>query len=193
MYPLAKGTIQMLITIYALKKKKGKNKTCCRNLHVLSAPFFCRITPKYSSQIITVHNFFYIVGSVYFDVQAFGHQYGKLTAESIDTDSTNDENLSEKHTPRDFALWKAAKPGEPWWSSPWGNGRPGWHIECSVMARYGIFYENFFFPSTFTKPIFICFSFFFSFFFLILCFQWCLILFVCFFMVIDYFNLSNHT
>ena len=40
-----------------------------------------------------------------------------------------------KHDPRDFALWKAAKPGEPWWESPWGKGRPGWHIECSTMAR----------------------------------------------------------
>jgi len=39
-----------------------------------------------------------------------------------------------KHDPRDFALWKAAKPGEPWWESPWGRGRPGWHIECSTMA-----------------------------------------------------------
>ena len=39
-----------------------------------------------------------------------------------------------KHDPLDFALWKAAKPGEPWWDSPWGPGRPGWHIECSAMA-----------------------------------------------------------
>ncbi|HEX8036731.1 MAG TPA: DALR domain-containing protein, partial [Ktedonobacterales bacterium] len=39
-----------------------------------------------------------------------------------------------KHDPRDFALWKSAKPGEPWWESPWGKGRPGWHIECSTMA-----------------------------------------------------------
>src|SRR5213079_1828520 len=39
-----------------------------------------------------------------------------------------------KRNPRDFALWKAAKPGEPWWESPWGRGHPGWHIECSTMA-----------------------------------------------------------
>ena len=83
-------------------------------------------------------NSFYNAGSVYFDVHAFGHQYGKLTAENVDDDSTNEENMSEKRSVRDFALWKAAKPGEPWWSSPWGNGRPGWHIECSVMARYCI-------------------------------------------------------
>ena len=44
------------------------------------------------------------------------------------------EFASEKHSPRDFALWKCSKPGEPSWPSPWGPGRPGWHIECSVMA-----------------------------------------------------------
>lgn len=42
---------------------------------------------------------------------------------------------SRKRTPADFALWKAAKPGEPTWESPWGPGRPGWHIECSAMIR----------------------------------------------------------
>lgn len=41
-----------------------------------------------------------------------------------------------KRDPRDFALWKAAKPNEPFWKSPWGDGRPGWHIECSAMARF---------------------------------------------------------
>ena len=41
-----------------------------------------------------------------------------------------------KKDPRDFALWKAAKPNEPFWESPWGKGRPGWHIECSAMARF---------------------------------------------------------
>lgn len=40
----------------------------------------------------------------------------------------------EKRSPTDFALWKKSKPGEPWWESPWGHGRPGWHIECSAMA-----------------------------------------------------------
>ena len=44
---------------------------------------------------------------------------------------------SEKRNPQDFALWKAAKAGEPHWPAPWGNGRPGWHIECSTMARWG--------------------------------------------------------
>lgn len=45
-----------------------------------------------------------------------------------------DDRLSQKRSPNDFALWKNSKPGEPWWNSPWGKGRPGWHIECSAMA-----------------------------------------------------------
>lgn len=46
----------------------------------------------------------------------------------------SEDRLSEKKSPNDFALWKCSKSGEPWWESPWGKGRPGWHIECSVMA-----------------------------------------------------------
>lgn len=48
--------------------------------------------------------------------------------------SVSEEKQSEKKSPNDFALWKCSKSGEPWWESPWGKGRPGWHIECSVMA-----------------------------------------------------------
>ena len=42
----------------------------------------------------------------------------------------------KKENPLDFALWKSSKPGEPWWESPWGKGRPGWHIECSAMGQH---------------------------------------------------------
>ncbi|KAJ8668198.1 hypothetical protein QAD02_009861 [Eretmocerus hayati] len=87
-------------------------------------------------------------GSVYFDVKAFDknekHFYAKLVPEAYgDTSSLQEgegdlsvsvERLSEKRSPTDFALWKTSKAGEPWWDSPWGKGRPGWHIECSVMA-----------------------------------------------------------
>ena len=45
------------------------------------------------------------------------------------------EGAERKRSPRDFALWKAEKPGEPAWDSPWGPGRPGWHVECSAMSR----------------------------------------------------------
>lgn len=73
-------------------------------------------------------------GSVYFDVSRYPH-YGELSGRlSRDQWRQEEEYLSEKRNPFDFALWKAAKPGEPYWESPWGKGRPGWHIECSVMS-----------------------------------------------------------
>ena len=52
--------------------------------------------------------------------------------------SISADRLKEKRHNNDFALWKASKPGEPSWPSPWGEGRPGWHIECSVMAWLGL-------------------------------------------------------
>jgi cysteinyl-tRNA synthetase len=73
-------------------------------------------------------------GSVYFDVDKYKF-YGELSGrKSKDMWRQEEEVVSEKKNPYDFALWKAAKPGEPWWESPWGRGRPGWHIECSVMS-----------------------------------------------------------
>ncbi len=77
-------------------------------------------------------------GDVYFAVRAF-EAYGKLSGRRIDEllAGARVEISDLKHDPLDFALWKAAKPGEPAWPSPWGPGRPGWHIECSAMAaRY---------------------------------------------------------
>ena len=76
-------------------------------------------------------------GSVYFDVDKYP-DYGRLSGNFNKTLWDQGEEItSEKRHPYDFALWKAAKPGEPWWESPWGRGRPGWHIECSVMSsRY---------------------------------------------------------
>ncbi|MDE2231408.1 MAG: cysteine--tRNA ligase [Candidatus Omnitrophica bacterium] len=74
-------------------------------------------------------------GDVYFDVRAF-EGYGKLSGQSIDKmhEAVRIEKDSQKKDPLDFALWKASKPGEPSWDSPWGKGRPGWHIECSCMS-----------------------------------------------------------
>lgn len=76
-------------------------------------------------------------GSVYFRVKKFS-SYGKLSHQSPDDMLSRDSaEEGKKEDPLDFALWKAAKPGEPFWSSPWGQGRPGWHIECTAMAlRY---------------------------------------------------------
>eukprot|EP01135_Chromosphaera_perkinsii_P001142 Nk52_evm92s158 gene=Nk52_evmTU92s158 len=84
-------------------------------------------------------------GSVYFDTLGFAnhkdHDYAKLVPEAFGNAEALAEGegelgaeASEKRSPNDFALWKASKPGEPFWDSPWGQGRPGWHIECSCMA-----------------------------------------------------------
>ncbi len=73
-------------------------------------------------------------GSVYFRVRNF-NGYGKLSHQNLaEMLSRGSAEEGKKEYPLDFALWKAAKPGEPYWSSPWGQGRPGWHIECSAMA-----------------------------------------------------------
>ena len=74
-------------------------------------------------------------GDVYYRVEAFAH-YGRLSGRSLDDMEAGarvEVNETKEH-PMDFALWKAAKPGEPSWESPWGQGRPGWHIECSAMS-----------------------------------------------------------
>jgi cysteinyl-tRNA synthetase len=75
-------------------------------------------------------------GDVYFSVRSFDG-YGRLSGRKIDDliSGARIDPGEEKRDPLDFALWKAAKPGEPHWDSPWGSGRPGWHIECSAMAR----------------------------------------------------------
>ena len=75
-------------------------------------------------------------GDVYFDVRSFP-SYGKLSGRDIDEMETQAriDHDNRKRDPLDFALWKSAKPGEPHWSSPWGEGRPGWHIECSAMSE----------------------------------------------------------
>jgi cysteinyl-tRNA synthetase len=77
-----------------------------------------------------------VEGDVYYAVESFP-EYGKLSKRSLDEMQAGArvEVDERKRNPLDFALWKAAKPGEPSWSSPWGKGRPGWHIECSAMSR----------------------------------------------------------
>ncbi|HHH80048.1 MAG TPA: cysteine--tRNA ligase [Thermoplasmatales archaeon] len=74
-------------------------------------------------------------GDVYFSVERFP-EYGKLSNQRIEEleAGARIEPGEKKRNPLDFALWKKAKPGEPWWDSPWGKGRPGWHIECSTMS-----------------------------------------------------------
>ncbi|MGB9589366.1 MAG: cysteine--tRNA ligase [candidate division WOR-3 bacterium] len=76
-------------------------------------------------------------GNVWFRVRSF-RDYGKLSGKPLDEliDGARVEPDPSKEDPADFALWKAAKPGEPYWHSPWGKGRPGWHIECSAMSAH---------------------------------------------------------
>ncbi|CAH8855126.1 unnamed protein product [Trichobilharzia szidati] len=120
-------------------------------LNVIPPSVLVRVTEyigpiiKYVEKIIE-NGYAYVAksGSVYFDTNRFAsspeHFYAKLVPTAFgDSDqlASGEGELSitgEKKSPTDFALWKASKPGEPAWPSPWGKGRPGWHIECSVMA-----------------------------------------------------------
>ena len=112
------------------------------NLHITDAD----IKPKASENIDNIINLVqglidkghaYVAdnGDVYFIVRSFP-EYGKLSKRKIDEliNGVRKDVEEGKHDPLDFALWKAAKPGEISWPSPWGPGRPGWHIECSAMA-----------------------------------------------------------
>lgn len=87
----------------------------------------CRILDRGAAYVVE--------GDVYFDISAYP-AYGKLSGRSLEEMQAGarvEVDPRKKH-PMDFALWKAAKPGEPSWDSPWGRGRPGWHIECSAMS-----------------------------------------------------------
>jgi len=74
-------------------------------------------------------------GDVYFDVHSYSG-YGALSGQRLDQMRSAEDSLDDdaKRDPRDFTLWKGAKPGEPFWETPWGRGRPGWHLECSAMS-----------------------------------------------------------
>jgi len=88
-------------------------------------------------QALIDKGFAYVLdGDVYYSVRKF-KEYGKLSGKNIEEleSGARVEVDERKQDPLDFALWKASKPGEPWWDSPWGKGRPGWHIECSAMSQ----------------------------------------------------------
>lgn len=121
-------------------------------LNVLPADIVTRVSEyvpqivDYVKKIIDNGYAYESCGSVYFDVGKFdaepNHYYAKLVPEAYGNQEALEEGegalsttaAQEKRSPNDFALWKASKPGEPAWPSPWGPGRPGWHIECSCMA-----------------------------------------------------------
>ena len=80
-------------------------------------------------------NYAYVAeGSVWFAVKSF-KDYGKLSGQKVEEMLAAQDLDKGKKDPHDFALWKKSKEGEPFWNSPWGQGRPGWHIECSAMAK----------------------------------------------------------
>lgn len=89
----------------------------------------------YVEKLIEKGNAYVSGGDVYYDTSTF-ETYGKLSGQSLDDleAGARIEVNEQKRHPADFVLWKAKKPGEPSWLSPWGEGRPGWHIECSVMS-----------------------------------------------------------
>ncbi|MFG2329722.1 cysteine--tRNA ligase [Streptomyces sp. NPDC048604] len=74
-------------------------------------------------------------GSVYFDVRSYPDYLSLSNQDIDDLRQPAEEGITGKRDPRDFAMWKATKPGEPDWETPWGRGRPGWHLECSAMAH----------------------------------------------------------
>nr|WP_228046274.1 cysteine--tRNA ligase [Saccharopolyspora sp. HNM0983] len=75
-------------------------------------------------------------GDVYFAVDTWTAEYGRLSGQRLDEVQQGETPSGAKRDPRDFTLWKAAKEGEPSWPTPWGRGRPGWHLECSAMSTF---------------------------------------------------------
>ncbi|MEE3718696.1 cysteine--tRNA ligase [Tumidithrix elongata RA019] len=115
------------------------------NLNILPADEYPRATESIPAIIALIQTLeqagyaYAVGGDVYYAVQKFP-SYGKLSGRKLEdmragASGRVDGDEPLKHYPFDFALWKSAKPDEPFWESPWGNGRPGWHIECSAMVR----------------------------------------------------------
>ncbi|MDQ6780803.1 MAG: cysteine--tRNA ligase [Candidatus Eremiobacteraeota bacterium] len=121
----------------------GEFEICARKLGMLEPDVSPRATREMPCIIETIEQLValgvaYETGDgVYFAVEKFP-RYGQLSRRNIDELRAGERIAvrEEKRDPLDFALWKKAKPGEPTWESPWGPGRPGWHIECSAMCRH---------------------------------------------------------
>ncbi|MBD5656170.1 MAG: cysteine--tRNA ligase, partial [Candidatus Eremiobacteraeota bacterium] len=120
----------------------GSFQASMARLHVLEPDREPRVT-QYIGEIVDMigaliagENAYVVGDGVYFAVQSFA-RYGALSGRNVDELLIGARIApgEEKRDPLDFALWKFAKPGEPAWPSPWGDGRPGWHIECSAMAH----------------------------------------------------------
>lgn len=111
-------------------------------LHIRHADKYPRVSETlpdiiHMIDVLIQKGYAYVLGNdVYYSVEKFA-DYGELSSRSLDDMEAGArvEVNDQKHNPMDFALWKGAKPGEPAWDSPWGKGRPGWHIECSTMSN----------------------------------------------------------
>ena len=112
-------------------------------LHVRRADVYPRVSEHMDDIIHMVETLikkghaYVLGGDVYYDISTF-KDYGRLSGRKIEDmlAGARIEVNDEKRNSGDFALWKAAKPGEPFWESPWGKGRPGWHIEGSAMSLH---------------------------------------------------------
>lgn len=112
------------------------------NLNVKRATHHPRVTEEMDTIIDMIQDLankglaYEVAGTVYYDTQKF-NEYGKLSKKVLEELEAGKriEVADEKKNPMDFVLWKPKKEGEPFWESPWGKGRPGWHIECSAMAK----------------------------------------------------------
>ncbi|MEK7415153.1 MAG: cysteine--tRNA ligase, partial [Planctomycetota bacterium] len=119
----------------------GQYNVFLKRLHVATLTDQPRCTQyvpqmvRYVEELIAKQRAYVAADGVYYDVLK-QPQYGKLSGRKLDDMEAGAriERDAHLHHPADFALWKLAKPGEPSWPSPWGAGRPGWHIECSVMS-----------------------------------------------------------
>ena len=115
-------------------------------LNVARPSFFPKATEEIpamvelAGQLVEGGNAYVVDGTVFFDVTSypgFGELSGLRPAEQRDllAERGGDPDDPRKRHPLDFVVWQRSQPGEPWWDSPWGRGRPGWHLECSAMAR----------------------------------------------------------
>ena len=118
-------------------------KTDAHGLNVMDADIHPKVTENMDliidmvKKLVESGHAYESNGDVYFRTTSFS-DYGKLSGqpmEELQAGARIDVN-DQKENPLDFAVWKAAKPGEPYWESPWGKGRPGWHIECSAMSTH---------------------------------------------------------
>jgi cysteinyl-tRNA synthetase len=140
---LIRRAAELGTTVAALSQQMTQDYfDCLRQLNVTGISCFPRATEHIAGMIEMIQGLidkgyaYPAGGDVYFDVSR-DDDYGKLCnrdPEQMEA-GARIEVTDRKRNPGDFALWKGAKPGEPQWESPWGPGRPGWHIECSVMSR----------------------------------------------------------